>query len=1615
MSTTASTGQSEPLISVLMVNHDHEDTIAESIRSVLSQTWRNLELVIVDDGSTDGSVAAVEPFLEDPRVRLHRLPRNEHICAATNVGFTLVRGEWLARIDSDDVWYPTRLERQMEELARHPEYDICFTWADWIDERGNDIREQVGDLAKTCDVTFATQREFLRRFYYEGNCLLHSSVLMRMDLRRETGDFDLAYRMLHDFDYWVRVARRRNILVIPERLIAMRHFTEGGRNSSSATEENDTRTFNEYADIRSHFFEGMSDEVFVETFGEDFVCPDSRTPDELACERALLLCRPQSGWITKVNPAGLRELRKLLNNEPARELLERRYGFTAHSFYELSASHYYNDVPLQLYNLRTQRSYEAQIDHLINESLQLQEERLRLRDEISRLEGEVARLEGESSRLGDEAARLREKSNALEGSLSWRVTRPLRAASALAHGAWRGLTRHESQPAPVPTAPPELTPWRPTVLVHAFLAGNLGDDLLVRLLCDHYPDVRFVIAAAGDYEGRFSDVPNLTVRPPEDFGDLVREADAVVHIGGCCFVQHNEDFSDFYETDRYLAENSRHLVFMGGNFGPYADDSYLTAYRELFRGYDGLTFRDRYSAGLFEGFPNVGYAPDLVFGYPALPAVKRHKAVVAPISLKGRDGRHGISQHAEAYRRFTVGVVRELLARSYEVTLVSFCEAQGDEDEVSAVVAALSPEEREGVSQARYHRHPSEVVPEFEDAECVVATRFHALILGVAHGCRVLPVIYDQKTQRVLDDLAPGSGIRLDELSSTDPARAVDDLLATPILDAANLAESALGHFRFLDGVVRGLAPRKGCEGRGTCQVLFVNGCDLPTLHRYRVEHQREQLELWGVSTDEVYYLALDPVDAERADVFVIYRCPATDAVRSFVARAHELGKRVYFDVDDLVTDTRYTDRLPMVWDMSPEERAVFEDGVRRTGETLSLCDGAIVTTGALARELGRVTPTVLVNRNVASREMASLSERALRTSRRDPDRVVLGYFSGSMTHNADFEVALGAIVSVMERRENVYLEVVGDLELPEGLRPFEGRVIRAERVPWEELPTLIAGVDVNLAPLENTLFNEAKSENKWMEAALVAVPTVASALGAFAETVESGVTGFLCSTESEWEEALLSLVDDPALRERVGHRALERCRTNHVSERTGFPLAHFLMGLPEDVDHLAPRDAAARASLVRDRLESRGLRRAAGSFDPEPWRGVTLTKRTESALAARDAGRTVLLLVYERDCGDAATFRYFGYNVAQRLEGSGTHFATWVFVDELSSADDLVSAAGVISLVRCRIRPELLELASDAKRRGTRMAYVMDDDALGKETSDHITELMATDPTSDFERRFWRGTTERFRLASELADALVVPGDYFAGLLRARTGKPVFVLHSSINDEQVGIAQRVVSSRGAARDDRFVVGYFSGTASHQGDFALVEGALTSFLGRHRDAALLVGGTFRLDVKLIELMSKGQVEVVPQVDYVTLQYLQASVDVVLAPLVVDEFTNCKSGLKVFEAGVVETPACASPTFAYAEAVDNGVTGFVCDGPDEWETALERLYADSTARAEMGRAARERALGLYYGKAIQEEAEAAVDAVASSPSLPIPSEVGDALSACGVEDWDDPFQASPAFA
>lgn len=358
--------------------------------------------------------------------------------------------------------------------------------------------------------------------------------------------------------------------------------------------------------------------------------------------------------------------------------------------------------------------------------------------------------------------------------------------------------------------------------------------------------------------------------------------------------------------------------------------------------------------------------------------------------------------------------------------------------------------------------------------------------------------------------------------------------------------------------------------GKTYKDVLFINGCDynaLPHPPRYRVQHQMEQLKANNIDCDENFYLHLSLEQVRNYRAFVIFRCPYTEELGEFIRLAKELNKTVIYDIDDLVIDTKYTDTIKYLDTMSLEERKGYDEGVRNMQKVLKMCDAAITTTERMAEELKHYVPKVFINRNTASEEMLQLSEeayekRVAEKTAESRETVKMGYFSGSITHNDDFILIQPAVAKIMEKYPQTELHIAGILDIPKELEAFKERVIAHPFADWKKLPEMIASMDINLAPLEESIFNEAKSENKWVEAALVRVPTIASNLGAFKRMIEHNKTGILANTCDEWYEGLESLVVDAQKREYIAKNAYEYCKVHCVTLYTGFQLMKFIKSM---------------------------------------------------------------------------------------------------------------------------------------------------------------------------------------------------------------------------------------------------------------------------------------------------------------------------------------------------------------------------------------------------------------------------------------------------------------------
>lgn len=343
-------------------------------------------------------------------------------------------------------------------------------------------------------------------------------------------------------------------------------------------------------------------------------------------------------------------------------------------------------------------------------------------------------------------------------------------------------------------------------------------------------------------------------------------------------------------------------------------------------------------------------------------------------------------------------------------------------------------------------------------------------------------------------------------------------------------------------------------------KVMFVTDY-ISFSSRYRVDHFKEQLLMQGINSDFFEAEAVNHVEINDYDVFVIYRCQYTNKLKTFIDNCHASSKKVFYDIDDYIFEYDKIKNLEFLSNGKHHEYAGFEKYSNEIKKCMSLCDGFITSTNHMEKAIKNTFPKkpVHINRNVASLEMGTASLIAKNTVTKKKDKIILGYFSGSKTHDKDFEIIEPVIISLFEQYENLYLKTVGVLTIGENLKKYDDRIIKVDFVPWQKLPQLIASVNINLMPLESSFFHSCKSENKWMEAALVLVPTVCSFNEELDSVINNGVTGFICSTTEEWEETLISIIENPEKASIVAEAAHKIVCEKYITTYTGKEAKDFI------------------------------------------------------------------------------------------------------------------------------------------------------------------------------------------------------------------------------------------------------------------------------------------------------------------------------------------------------------------------------------------------------------------------------------------------------------------------
>ena len=365
--------------------------------------------------------------------------------------------------------------------------------------------------------------------------------------------------------------------------------------------------------------------------------------------------------------------------------------------------------------------------------------------------------------------------------------------------------------------------------------------------------------------------------------------------------------------------------------------------------------------------------------------------------------------------------------------------------------------------------------------------------------------------------------------------------------------------------------------------------------------------------------------------------------------------------------------------------------------------------------------------------------------------------------------------------------------------------------------------------------------------------------------------------------------------------------------------------------------------------------------YDNSPWE-IPINKRIEYAKKAVMNNRKLAIHFYEQ--ADSSTFRYRCYNVMQALITSESWASTYFFLDELESIGSIIPLMQLPIITRIRWSPKLDNFIYSLRLRGLPIIYDVDDlifdlDKLliVRNTLNSISDVTEINDA-------WVALTGRHQMTATLADAYTTTNKCLGYELSHKFGKHFEIVPNTLNREQISISKLILNEKTQNKSiPPFTIGYFSGTPTHINDFKVVYRELMMLLDKYPNIYLKIVGYMDLPTDMQPYLDSNRIKIVPLVDFIELQRQIASVDINIAPLIQNSFTNSKSELKFFEAAIVNTITVASPIYSFKNSIVNGVNGFLCE-EGEWFEVLEKIYLKQVDTYSIIEKARQDVLNVY---------------------------------------------------
>lgn len=328
-------------------------------------------------------------------------------------------------------------------------------------------------------------------------------------------------------------------------------------------------------------------------------------------------------------------------------------------------------------------------------------------------------------------------------------------------------------------------------------------------------------------------------------------------------------------------------------------------------------------------------------------------------------------------------------------------------------------------------------------------------------------------------------------------------------------------------------------------------------------------------------------------------------------------------------------------------------------------------------------------------------------------------------------------------------------------------------------------------------------------------------------------------------------------------------------------------------------------------------------------------------------------------------TFRYRGYNIVQTMENNEKYNVNYFLDTELKFIYELLDKIDLVIIQRSIWTFELESFMNMIKNFNIPVLYDVDDliyntkyvpkyiNNIGDYRHNVVTDLFAA--------------VSRYELIASRCDGFIVTTKDLAENVKKDFNKPVWIFHNYLNLEQEKVSEKIVKLKeNSFSDDKFIIGYFSGSYSHKRDLEIAEPALLKLFKKYDNIYLKIVGYMDLSSELNEFKKKGRITISGYVPYEELQYEIGQVDLNIVPLQKHEFNNCKSELKYFEASIVNTLTLATDNVVYQNCIVDGFDGFLTDELS-WFEKMEYIYLNHSKLNDIVDNARIKCLKKYSSK------------------------------------------------